>query len=621
MANRELTRKKGEHEWEAPSGRGPAARQPPVSFQAAMAQRLRRSLGMRGAPREKVGEGSRTDASSRRVVVKVRVVQVGAEWGRNAAKLHLAYLERDGVERDDGPGGLYGAVGSVDHSAFEQDASGEKHQFRIVLSPEDGQELDLQAYVRTYMQRLERDLGRTLCWAAVNHYNTDNAHAHIVIRGVDAHGDEVRMSRQYVSHGLRDRAEELATEELGPRPERARVRQLEREIQREGHTSLDRSLERRAVAGVVRIASNREGDARLRAALKARLEVLESFGLAERVRRRAWKVSPRLRSELEQMQRRAEGLRAIAAVLRVSPGQCRVVDRAEPREGHRAELERGVQGVIRWKGLDEQGQFCVVVETTRGAAYHLPVSNRVAERSRVGQVLELKRAVDKDGRIEEIARKHGWICDLGAAPEPSQEAFRRRLEQLERMQLAIRDGQDRWRLREDFRAELAKGKQQPYWQLLSLQVDPQPLRDQITYAGYVWLDRVSLGELGSTGFGREVRDALRLRHDHLRSLRLTPEDPKLRWQLRELQQRRLGQALASARGRVAVRAQEGFQGTLELHREANGQRFAEIRAAGRFVLRPVAREDEALNGRPVRLSVRDGRLQLVEIDPKVDRSR
>lgn len=587
-----------------------------------MAQRLRGALGAGARSRgQAIGGGSPSaSANSRRVVVKVRVVQVGADWGKKAARLHLGYVERDGVERDGGPGRLYDAMGSVERRAFDADLPSEKHQFRVVLSPEDGHELDLQAYVRTYMQRIERDLGQRLRWAAVSHYNTDNPHAHVVIRGLDAQGREVRMARQYVSHGLRHRAEELATEELGPRPERSRVKQLQREASLEGYTSLDRSLERRAVAGLVRI-SRGERDPHLWAALQVRLKVLETLGFAQRVRRGEWRLEPRLRSELEHMERRAEGLRAIAAVLPVSPAQCRVVDRTEPREGHRAELERGVQGVLRWKGLDEQGQFCVVLETTGGAAYHLLVSNRVAAEVKVGQVLELKRALDKDERIEQVARAQGWKYDVTGVSEPAREAFRRRLEQLERMQLAIPEGRDQWRLQADFRAVLTQGKQQPYWQMLSLWADAQPLRAQVTYLGPVWLDRVRIGECGWTGFGREVREALRDRHEHLRALGLNADDRGLAWQLRERQRQQFERTLASVRGGVAVQPREGVQGVLTVHRAENGQRFAEVRTGERFAIYPVSRDAEVLSGRQVRFSARDRRLVLVALEPDRGRSK
>jgi type IV secretory pathway VirD2 relaxase len=100
-----------------------------------------------------------------------------------AAALHVRYIERDGVERDGSKGVLYGPDGPVRARVFEQPRPGEKHQFRLIVSPEDGSELDLTAYVRRLMATLERDVGRKIEWAAVNHFDTSHPHAHVVIRG------------------------------------------------------------------------------------------------------------------------------------------------------------------------------------------------------------------------------------------------------------------------------------------------------------------------------------------------------------------------------------------------------------------------------------------------------
>lgn len=622
MRKPESRREKRSNEWEVPSGRAPARREGPLSFRAAFGRILRAADGRRrrGAA---TSASAATDAHSRRVVVKVRVVQVGSEWAKKAAKLHLRYLEREGVQRDGSAGTLYDENGPVERSVFEQELAGEKHQFRIVLSPEDGHALDLEEYVRSYMERLEADLRQKLRWAAVNHYNTDQPHAHLIIRGVDANGAEVRMDREYVSHGLRRRAAELATERLGPRPERSRVDQLKQEAELERYTSLDRVLQRRAEGGIFRPASRSTPDPHMEAALRTRLEVLVRLGLASRARNE-WRLSPRLRPELEQMGRRAEGIRAIRAVLPVSTNPCRVIDRAEPNDAHRAELEAGVQGVLRWKGLDEQGQFCAVIETTAGTAYYLPISGRVAQQARVGQVVELKRAVDKDAKIEEVARQAGWSYDLGAVSELARSAYRTRLEQLERMGLAERDpaSADRWRLRPDFRAELAQHEQQPYWQMLSIRMEAQPLDGQKTYQGYVWLDRVHLDQLGSTGFGGEAQDALRIRYEYLRGIGITPQSQNLKWKLLDAQRRRLEETL-TAQGGVAVRFPEGLEGTVRIHRESNNERFVEVRSRdGKFAVFPAPRDVDAFEGRSARLQVGDkGRVRIEAIDRERGRDR
>ncbi len=184
-------------------------------------------------------------ADARRVVVKARFVKMTPR-GAKAAALHLRYIARDGVEKDGSSGVLYGADGPARRDAFEEPRRGEPHQFRIIVSPEDADELDLTAYVRSYMARVEKDMGQPLEWAAVNHYDTAHPHAHLVVRGVDRRGRQVRFDREYISNGMRWRAQELATLELGPRNEIDMQRSRRKEVEQERYTSLDPDIERRA---------------------------------------------------------------------------------------------------------------------------------------------------------------------------------------------------------------------------------------------------------------------------------------------------------------------------------------------------------------------------------------
>src|SRR5262245_64473603 len=158
-------------------------------------------------------------ALSRRCVIKSRYVPMTAD-GRKLAARHLAYLERDGVERDGSPGRLYGADEKFSAEEFRERIPDEKRQFRFIVSPQDGAQFELTELARHLMGQVERDMGRRLIWAAVNHHNTDNPHVHIVVRGVDRDGDEFRIDRQYLAHGMRWRAQEILTRELGRRSER-----------------------------------------------------------------------------------------------------------------------------------------------------------------------------------------------------------------------------------------------------------------------------------------------------------------------------------------------------------------------------------------------------------------
>jgi type IV secretory pathway VirD2 relaxase len=73
-------------------------------------------------------------------------------------RVHLAYLERDGVEKDGAPGRLYGPEGALAREAFGEPVAGEQRQFRFIVSPEDGDRLDLTTFARQFMARLP--LGR-----------------------------------------------------------------------------------------------------------------------------------------------------------------------------------------------------------------------------------------------------------------------------------------------------------------------------------------------------------------------------------------------------------------------------------------------------------------------------
>jgi type IV secretory pathway VirD2 relaxase len=149
---------------------------------------------------------------SRRVVVQTRFVQGGLAA---KAALHLPYVEREGIEWDGSQGLLYGGASREAELArpLVQDElraplDGEKHQFRMIIATEDGDQL--KPYIQQWMARVEKDLGQRRICGAVNHYDADNPHAHVIVRGMDGEGAQVRFERAYISRALRHRAQELA---------------------------------------------------------------------------------------------------------------------------------------------------------------------------------------------------------------------------------------------------------------------------------------------------------------------------------------------------------------------------------------------------------------------------
>jgi hypothetical protein len=152
----------------------------------------------------------------RRVVVKTRYVQQAGKNGKAAAHLH--YIQRDGTSRDGQRGQLYSATEDrADGDEFLARGKDDRHQFRFIVSPEDGAGLsDLTAFTRDLMRQVEADLATRLDWVAVNHYNTGHPHAHVIVRGKDELGENLVINGDYLANGIRERATELVTLELGP---------------------------------------------------------------------------------------------------------------------------------------------------------------------------------------------------------------------------------------------------------------------------------------------------------------------------------------------------------------------------------------------------------------------
>jgi type IV secretory pathway VirD2 relaxase len=168
----------------------------------------------------------------------------GARFRSAPLSKHIAYLKREGVTRDGADARMFDAASDdADTKAFAERCEEDRHHFRLTVSPEDaGRIADLRAFTREMMEDAERDLGTGLDWVAVDHWNTDNPHIHVLMRGRADDGQDLIISRAYISQGFRSRAAERITLELGPRSEQEIRASVEKEVDAERWTSLDRSL-------------------------------------------------------------------------------------------------------------------------------------------------------------------------------------------------------------------------------------------------------------------------------------------------------------------------------------------------------------------------------------------
>ncbi|MCC8943951.1 relaxase/mobilization nuclease domain-containing protein, partial [Bradyrhizobium sp. Arg62] len=253
----------------------------------------------RGHAQGAVLAGRGRSPGQRRVVIKARIVRIKA-GDPGALRAHLRYVQRDGVTRDGEPGELYDAGNDrADGKAFTERSAHDRHQFRFIVAPEDSAEIaDLKPFVRDLMHQMEQDLGTRLDWVAADHFNTGHPHTHIVLRGKDDEGNDLVIARDYIAHGVRSRAAELVTRELGPETEIEVARKLQQEVAAERFTRLDRAILRDVREGALEPGALSKREPVWQAARIGRLRTLERMGLAEESEPGRWRIDAELEPKL-----------------------------------------------------------------------------------------------------------------------------------------------------------------------------------------------------------------------------------------------------------------------------------------------------------------------------------
>jgi type IV secretory pathway VirD2 relaxase len=496
--------------------------------------------------------GLRTRA--RRVAVKARIVKLnpqrGAARGRQfvsakAADAHLRYLQRDGVTRDGEKGQVYSADRDVaDGPAFLDRGREDRHQFRFIVSAEDGVDVsDLRRTTRDLMRQMEADLGTRLDWIAVDHHNTGHPHTHILLRGVTDDGKTLNIAGDYIAHGIRERASEFVTLELGRQTEQEVSRSLAREVDAERFTRLDRMLiaeqpSRNEFADLRPDRDMLDTARQNRVLLIGRARTLERMGLATEVEVGRWIISSRAASVLHELGERGDIIKAM--------------HRALEREGlaearplthyvlHREDTTERIVGRVLDKGLggDEMGdRVGLVIDGVDGRVHHIEMdAGRAEEVGRdmivvTGSAAAGPRAADRniidmagtDGVYRPSAhleRAGASIERMGGDPEAFVRSHVRRLEALRRAGHAERIDADHWRVPANLvergqAYDLARDQAIIRISVLS----PTGLDRQIGHEGATWLDRELAAPertiLADEGFGREVKAALEKRRRSL----------------------------------------------------------------------------------------------------------
>jgi hypothetical protein len=567
---------------------------------------------------------------ARRVIVKVHIARAGPTGVAGFGK-HVAYIRREGAGREGERGKLYDrSVDAADAKAFDERADEDRRQFRLIVSPEDADQMkDLTRFTREFMSQVEKDLGRRLDWVAANHHDTAQPHVHIVIRGGSTRNGELLIDRKYITQGFRARAQELVTRELGQRRLREMAAAKSNEAEREALTAIDHDIARSLVDERYTPESVRSGLSRFDGAvLKRRLRFMETLDLASRHEDGRWTLKEGWQDTLRALGRRGDIIRSLAN------HEGRMIDASRlhtlPRElnstgeilGRLAtilpgdELRNGTTALI--EGLDGRVWS---IEMTEQEAAQLPQPGGIVL---VGQKAVEPKPADKT--IAAIAERNGGVYseELHQAADPSSSpafrlAHKRRLEALRRLGVVQRNADGTWAIPSNFeeRGMQADARNQ------GLVVDVRswlPIEALAERHAETWLDRMDTEVLdGATGpFADELRESLNIRTAWLQSEgyaldqngQLTRKDAE-RLRSNEFQAATKAESIRERLQFVSPENWSDFSGTYSRHVELAQGRFAVIVGRDHYTLiKPSARNSIWL-GREVTLIHPQGSIQWV----------
>lgn len=548
-----------------------------------------------------------------RVAVKARVVRA-RPGGQSAGSLraHLRYIRGrgEGAEGADGQNIVFNGSGEVrgeDVLDFAERVADDRHHFRFIISPEGAERLDLKAFTQELVAHMEQDLGTRLEWVAGEHHDTDNPHVHLMIRGKDERGGDLVINREYISYGMRAQAMEVATRHLGPRLAEEIERSYQLELTANRLTALDLRLASDAanrVDGLVTPLLGQGGSLaaeRQQVQTLARLQHLESLGLAQERRAGVWQVDPDLVARLRRLGSRNDIVKLVHERMRgeehtLSPV---IFSKESPPTGP-------VTGRVVDRGVADElyDRRYLLVDGRDGQAYYVPLSEyseRPGHEAAVGSIVtiapaakQLARAADRN--LAQFAARHEGVYDPvlhtaetterrrlpeGVSPADYVESHVKRAKALASRGLIEALPEGRFRIPADLSERVARVVAPGRDSGAVLKIERHSLQDldaQVGANGVTWLDRElargadpdATPRVGATRFERDVQRSLKARAATLRSMGLVEDSPgRRRTQfLDQLYEREIAEAAQRLRG------QYGELGRLEAGSRVRGKAVA-----------------------------------------------
>ena len=549
----------------------------------------------------------------RRVIIKSRIVKLAGN-GMRGAQAHLRYIQRDGVTREGQPGQLYSAdQDQADGKAFLERGDGDRHQFRFIVSAEDGVEYDdLKPFVRRLMQQMEEDLGTKLDWVAVDHYNTGHPHSHVIVRGKTDRNKDLIIAREYITEGMRERAAEVVRLDLGSRSDYEIEDWLRDEVNQERFTSIDRNLLREQNSeGLVWATNNDAFQQSLRA---GRLQKLKRLGLAEEAAPSQWRLASELEPTLRRMGERGDIIKAMHRDLAEKGLSRTAADYAiyDPSDTG----ARPITGRLVRRGLSDEinDRHYLIVDGVDGRMHYVEIgrgdaTDPIPEGGIVGIVPKRTEPRAVDRTIAEIAAANGgrYSVDIHLRHDPNAgadfaETHVRRLEAVRRLAgMVEREPDGTWIIAPDHleRAAAYERRQAKDAPVVVQMLSALPLNRQLGADGATWLDRELVADvpvsLRDGGFGHEVQDALARRRQWLIEQNLARDDrdrtiyrANMLGMLRRRELTRVAGQLSGELGLdyAEVRSGERIEGLYRRSLDLASGRYAVIEKSREFTLVP-----------------------------------
>lgn len=530
------------------------------SLKAAMSTQTKRTntkSGSKGAGRIRATKGF-----NQRVVVKARVVKMnGSASAKRNLRAHVQYLVRSGVSKT----GESPSFFTQDERQTKQDINKEiskwgddKHHFRFIVSPEKGRDLELESYTRSVIKGLEADLNEKLTWFATCHYNTDEPHVHVVVRGIGKDGNSLHIAKDYIRHGFRELAQKEATKCLGERNELDLKQTLSREITALKWTGLDSSIEndiKRSPDSSIRLYKDFTHQTEITKVYKEaklqRLQFLKKHDLSIEVSPGVWRLSNDAKATLNSVAKLEKVQRIVAQHL---TGRAALSSLVLYEKGE--ELQEPIRGEVLGVGYQDgfQTQKYILISADDGRNHFIEPSRFSVQRGfslRKGQIVNvyheqkthsadevIKRFSDeRRGSFDEKAfQEHvqqkvangSWELPPDVFIEDYLERYKTRVSSLEDAGILTRTGDRRYLVPEDLH-EKVKVLDEKLGKRAHVTIGIESflsIEQQVKHLGATWLDSLGLEEtaISLTPFSNRVQNAIKTRQEHLTQMGIPAQE-------------------------------------------------------------------------------------------------